>query len=82
MSLETRYQMKIVESHNILPWLVMYAAMLINICKVRADGKTAYEPRTGKKFERELREFGESMWYPKPGPARKDKLDEGWGEWD
>ena len=38
MALETRYQKKINESHNVLPWLIMYAAMLINICRVGEDG--------------------------------------------
>ena len=80
MSLETRYQMKVEESHNVLPWLIMYAAMLINICRVGEDGKTAYERRRGKKFKRELPEFGESIWYLKPGSAGKDKLDERWGD--
>ena len=78
MSLETRYQMKVDESHNVLPWLIMYAAMLINICRVGEDGKAAYERRRGKKFKRELPEFGESIWYLKPGSAGKDKLDERW----
>ena len=54
----------------------MYAAMLINICHVGEDGKTAYERRRGKKFKRELPEFGESVWYLKPGTAGKDELDE------
>ena len=76
MSLETRYHMKISESHNCLPWLIMYAAMLINICSIGEDGKTAYERRRGKKFKRELPEFGVSIWYLKPGSAGRDKLDE------
>jgi len=75
MALETRYQKKIGENHNILPWLVMYAGMLINICSIGEDGKTAYERRRGKSFKRDIPEFGESIWYLKPGSAGKDKLD-------
>ena len=33
MVIATRYKMKIGEGHHILPWLIMYAAMLINICR-------------------------------------------------
>ena len=80
MSLETRYKMKIEEGHNVLPWLVMYAAMLLNICSVGEDGRTAYERRRGKKFRREVPEFGESIWYLKPGTSGKEKLDERWGD--
>ena len=76
--LESRYKMKVEESHTVLPWLIMYAAMLINICSVGEDGKTAYERRGGKKFKRELAELGGSIWYLKPGSAGKDKLDERW----
>ena len=79
-ALETRYKMKISETHNVLAWLIMYAAMLINICSVGEDSRTAYERLRGKKFKREIPEFGESVWYLKSGSAGKDKLDEGWGD--
>ena len=72
--------MKVEESHTVLPWLIMYAAMLINICSVGEDGKTAIERRRGKKFKRELPEFGENVWYHKQGSAGKHKLDERWGD--
>ena len=61
-------------------WFIMYAAMLINICHVGSDGRTAFERRRGNKFKRELPEFGESVWYLKPGTTGKDKLDERWGD--
>ena len=80
MALGTRYKTKIGEGHNILPWLIMYAAMLINICSVGEDGKTAFERGRGKIFERELPEFGESIWYLKQGSTGKDKLEEKWGD--
>ena len=47
--LETSYQMKIGEAHNVMPWLIMCAAMFINICNVVGeDGKTASERRRCK----------------------------------
>ena len=50
MSLETPYKMKIEEGHNVLPWLIMCAAMLLNICSVGEDGRTASERQRGNKF--------------------------------
>ena len=58
----------------------MYAAMLLNICSIGEDGKTAYERRRGKRFKREIPEFAESIWYLKPGSTGKNKLDERWGD--
>ena len=52
-ALETRYKMKIPETHIVLPWWIMYSAMLINTCSVE-DGKTEYARRRGKKFKREI----------------------------
>ena len=50
MSLETPYEVKIEEGHNVLPWLIMCAAMLLNICSVGEHGRMACERRRGKKF--------------------------------
>ena len=80
MALETRYKRNIGEAHDILPWLIMYAAMLINICSVGGHGKMAYERRRGRPFKREVPEFAESVWYLKPGSAGKEKLDERLGD--
>ncbi len=49
-------------------------SMLMDICSVGDDGKTAYERRRGKKFKRELSELGESIWYTKSGSAGKTNL--------
>ena len=80
LALATRYKMNTAEGLNILPWLVMRTAMLLNMCNVGEDGRIAYERRRGKKFKRDLLEFGESLWYLKPGSARKDELDGRWGD--
>lgn len=43
-----------------------------------------WKNRIGKKerksFKREMPEFGESIWFFKPGSASQDKLDERWGD--
>ena len=56
----------------------MYAAMLINICLVGDDGRTPYERRKGRRFKRELPEFGECIRYLKPESVGKDKADSRW----
>ena len=66
LCLESRYKRKILEDHPIWPWAVMYAAMLINICLVGEDGRTPYERRKGRRFKKELPEFGECIRYLKP----------------
>ena len=49
LSLEERYKGKIGQEHHIWPWVIQYAAMLINICHVHEDGRTAYEKKTKRK---------------------------------
>ena len=39
---------QIPSDHNLTPWLVEYAAVLLNRGQVGQDGKTAYERLTGK----------------------------------
>ena len=47
------------------------------------DGRTAYERLRGKKFNSEVMEFGESVWYYIPGITGKKKMEERWnsGTW-
>ena len=42
---------------------------------IGVDGRTAYARMNGKKFAREVAEFGEHVWYYKPGVVGRDKLD-------
>ena len=61
LAVEMRYGVKIDENHRIWPWMVTYGAMLHNICNVTSDGKTPWEKRKGRRFGRDLREFGENV---------------------
>ena len=72
MPLKTRYQMKMGDEYNILPCLVTYATMLVNICSVEEDGKTSYERRRGQKCKRKLPVFRGGIWYLKPRSVGKD----------
>ena len=60
LALEHRYKCTIDENHPIWPWMVTHAAMCYNICHVGTDGRTPWERRKGRKFHRELPDFGES----------------------
>ena len=78
LAVESRY--KIREDHPIYPWLIRHVAMLINLIKVGADGRTSYERRKGKKFNRPLPEIGECVWYLNPKSVGIDKLDTRWDD--
>ena len=45
---ESHLREKIPSDHNLIPWLVEYAAVLLNRGQVSQDGKTAYERLKGK----------------------------------
>ena len=78
LALESRYKCKIRADHCIMPWLVHHAAMMYNICQIGDDGKTPYERRKGKRFNRELPEIGECIHYLRPGSNKDDKLVTKW----
>ena len=80
LSVQKRYGCNIREDHPIWPWLVMYSALLLNICVVGDDGRTAYERRKGRKFKRQLPEFGECIRYLRPESVGVDKSDPRWEE--
>ena len=42
------------------------------------DGKSACERLKGKRFKREVAEFGECVWYFKPGIAGTNKMKPRW----
>ena len=50
---------------DVMQWLVRWAAMIQTRFKVGGDGKTAWERMKGKKCDREVVPFGETIWYKK-----------------
>ena len=80
--LESRIQGAIPSSHNLVPWLVEYAAVLLNRGQVGSDGKTAYERLKGKKASLPGLQFGERILWKSNVPSykRKDKMDSDWNE--
>ena len=80
--LESRIGTKIPSSHDIVPWLIEYAAVLINRGQVGADGRTAYERLKGKKVGLPGLQFGERILWKSNVPSykRRDKMDTDWSE--
>ena len=76
--LEEKYKDTIGEKQMVLPWLVRYAAVLINICRTGEDGKMAYERRRGRKWKKALPVFGECIWWMRPESAGEKKLETRW----
>ena len=78
MALEARISEKVVETSDLIPWMVRHAAMLVNIGQRGDDGRTAWERVKGRRFNRDVPEFGERIMYLKPNSLGKDKLDSRW----
>ena len=63
-----------------MPWLIEYAAVLLNRGQVGADGKTAYERLKGKKSGIPGMQFGERvLWKSRvSSEKRRYKMDSDW----
>ena len=74
IKLEARYGENISTDHNAIPWLIKHAGASITRYARGHDGRTAYERLKGKKLRRDVREFGENVWYLKPKPKGIEKI--------
>ena len=61
IGLEYRLKQKVSEADAIMQWAIEHAAFLINRYSVGHDGMTPYERLTGRKWNRPLVEFGETV---------------------
>ena len=61
IAVESRWRVKIGARHSIVPWLVEYAAVLLNRFEVGRDGRTAFERSKGRKARTLGLEFGEAV---------------------
>ena len=66
ISMEERHKGKIDQEHHIWPWVMMYAGMLINICHVHEDGRTAYEKKKGRKWKKCYQRSGSASFISNP----------------
>ena len=64
---EDRWSVKVGARHSVVPWLVEYAAVLLNGVQVGKDGRTAFERCKVRKARTLGIEFGEGvLWKRKP----------------
>ena len=81
LALESRWNLQIPAKHPAVPWLVEYAAFLLNRFEVGHDGKTACERLKGKKTRTFGVEFGEAvLWKVKPSGGALGKLSTFWDD--
>ena len=74
-AIENRWGVKIGTKHPVIPWIVEYAAVLLNRFEVGHDGKTAFERNKGKKAKTLGIEFGEAvLWKRRPTGGALGKL--------
>ena len=74
-ALECRWGLKIPAAHRVVPWLMEYAAVLLNRCEVGRDGRTSYERMKGKQAKIMGTEFGEAiLWKRKPAGGAMAKF--------
>ena len=65
-ALEENIGCKISLEDNIVPWLVRHCGHLITICRIRSNGRTAYQQMKGRRTTAELIPFGETVLFKVP----------------
>ena len=80
LAFESHTKAKVPSDHNIVPWIIEYAGVLLNRYSVGEDGKTGYERLNGKVASMPGLEVGERVQWRGNVLAngRKHKLDSGW----
>ena len=55
----------------VVPWMVRHAAHLINISRIRADGRTAWQKMKGRRSNGSIQEFCEAVLFKVPKTHRR-----------
>jgi hypothetical protein len=79
-ALESRIGERVKGGDNVFTWLVRNAAASMNRYQVGSDGRTAHERLRGRRFRRDVAEFGESVLYIRAESVGKDKYNSRWEE--
>ncbi len=79
-ALESRTEERGKGENSIFTWLVRNAAASMNRYQIGIDGRTAHERLRGRKFRRDVAEFGEGVLYIRSESVGQDKYNSGWGE--
>lgn len=81
LALEKKWRAQISHKHSVIPWVIEYAAYLLNRCEVGHDGRTAYERLKGRRARVVGIEFGELVhWRVKHVGGPLGKLDSVWND--
>ena len=78
-ALDGNYKTEFGDNHALIPWLVSYASPIINKFTIDTGGKIAHERCRGRKFNRQLPEFGECVMFHKTVSKKHgEKLEARW----
>ena len=67
-------------THPVTAWLVSHAGDMLTKFQVGKDGKTGYERARGKRYHRELVEFGEKVFFRSGKLDKSRKIEPRWSE--
>ena len=81
-ALEAKIGSKIQLSDPIVPWIVRHAAHIINVSRVREDGRTAWQKMKGRRSNTKMLPFGEVVLFKIPKTQKRigsfeDRWEEG-----
>ena len=62
-ALYAMYKARIPADHPVLAWLPRHASATVTRYGMGKDGNTPYERWTGRRFKKDVVEFGECVWY-------------------
>ena len=78
LALEARIGAEVPEDHPVVPWLVRHAAQAVNRYRIGSDGLTRHRRLKGRDFNKEVAEFGESVWFLFLKSKGKNKMKSRW----
>ena len=70
-ALEEKLGKKIQLQDPVVPWMIRHAAHLITYCRVRSNGRTAYQLMKGRRSNAKVIPFGETVLFKIPKTAHK-----------
>ena len=76
---EEKIGVRIELSDSIVPWLVRHAGAIITMCRIRSNGRTAYQLMKGRRSNAKLVNFAESVMFKIPKTSQRvGKFEDRW----
>ena len=72
--LESRYGVRFDGDHQCVPWLMAHTSDTLTRFHVYEDGRTGYHNWRGRPFSKDSAEFGECVWYLRPGSKGQENM--------